>query len=471
MKVCRHQTLKKRVTIWMMNIALVVALSLSNLGGVFSDSIVLAIDSSTWTELKPSDPFPTSNKYKLVNDYTLFLPPDNIIINGDLMLDLNGRKLTLGDHTINITSSGHLHLYGNGEVVRVGSSSIDVHGCFDMNNGKVGGISVNVREGGKFYMNDGELNNVHIYIYGNALFNLNGGIFNASATTNPYDGAKIQINGGLLNGGQFNTIQHNSELVMTGGTISGDFNFNIIQNQAKIIITGGTINEANQNKLLSQNCTKITFAPGEGTGTMTPYFLKNINKYNLPACKFTKNGYHFAGWRDENGDVHPAGYEVTPATLSDATYTAVWEVNPPSSSSSGTSTTTRGESYSYDDDDDYTPVSRYQVSSGGATGGGTSNGGVMNSNGEAVFTFTTSSGTDDSFDHFTGAQMDGVNMERGRDYEASRGSTIITVKKALLDTLDDSTHYLTAFFDDGSVTASFSKKDLPVKIAPKTGEV
>lgn len=85
---------------------------------------------------------------------------------------------------------------------------------------------------------------------------------------------------------------------------------------------------------------------------------------------------------------------------------------------------------------------------------------------------------DDSYYRFRELQMNDKIMERGSQYRAEQGSTIITVFKEVLDTLPEGTNYLTAIFDDGSITIPFDLANVPPassgtasKGAPKTGEI
>ena len=52
-----------------------------------------------------------------------------------------------------------------------------------------------------------------------------------------------------------------------------------------------------------------------------------------------------------------------------------------------------------------------------------------------------------SFDHDKGIEVDGVKLDK-KYYDVRSGSTIITIKKAYLDTLDDGDHYVRATFGD-----------------------
>lgn len=85
---------------------------------------------------------------------------------------------------------------------------------------------------------------------------------------------------------------------------------------------------------------------------------------------------------------------------------------------------------------------------------------------------------DDSYYRFRELQMNDKIMVRGSQYRVEQGSTIITVFKEVLDTLPEGTNYLTAIFDDGSITIPFDLANVPPassgtasKGAPKTGEI
>lgn len=131
-------------------------------------------------------------------------------------------------------------------------------------------------------------------------------------------------------------------------------------------------------------------------------------------------------------------------------------------------------SFSYDDDDDDdTYISRYVVS----TSPGTNENDIsLDSAGNMVVRITTNDGGDDSFDHFKGLQINGINQSKGTDYTVERGSTIITLNKKVLDGLDTGTNYMAVFFDDGDIIIPFNASTLTKsgqskKTAPKAGEV
>ena len=67
-------------------------------------------------------------------------------------------------------------------------------------------------------------------------------------------------------------------------------------------------------------------------------------------------------------------------------------------------------------------------------------------------------GVDDDtcFSHFTSVQIDGVTLRRGIDYDARSGSTIITLKAAVLQNLSTGQHTVTVNFDDGKVETTLT---------------
>ena len=167
---------------------------------------------------------------------------------------------------------------------------------------------------------------------------------------------------------------------------------------------------------------------------------------------------------------------------------------PPQDSTSTPSTTTSSSSYDDDDDDDDDDTSTRTIITSGRNGSdnmirvtstgrydlkstGENSGIVSNTDGSLTFPITTGDGNDDSFDHFQGIQIDGWQQRREVDFRVTRGSTIITLNSAVIKNLDEGTHYLAAFFDDGNIVVSFDPANLPLasksqsKSAPKTGEV
>lgn len=73
---------------------------------------------------------------------------------------------------------------------------------------------------------------------------------------------------------------------------------------------------------------------------------------------------------------------------------------------------------------------------------------------------------------FTGLKIDGKEVEKS-NYTITEGSTIATIKAALLDTLDEGEHTLTFVYTDGEVSTSFTMKKhtTPVTVTTTPAEV
>jgi len=81
--------------------------------------------------------------------------------------------------------------------------------------------------------------------------------------------------------------------------------------------------------------------------------------------------------------------------------------------------------------------------------------------------------TDDEncIDYFSKASIDGTEMTKDDQYTATKGSTIITIKKEYLSTLPAGEHELTVTFSDGSVSAKIKVAAKKSENIPATGEV
>ncbi|MDO4804863.1 MAG: hypothetical protein Q4A32_08595 [Lachnospiraceae bacterium] len=75
----------------------------------------------------------------------------------------------------------------------------------------------------------------------------------------------------------------------------------------------------------------------------------------------------------------------------------------------------------------------------------------------ATFTFSRSEADDTAYDHFAEIRVDGEAVDEEM-YLAEKGSVVITLETAYLETLDVGGHKLTAEFDDGSADAKFTIK-------------
>ena len=75
--------------------------------------------------------------------------------------------------------------------------------------------------------------------------------------------------------------------------------------------------------------------------------------------------------------------------------------------------------------------------------------------------------------YFSKATIDGTEMTIGDQYTATKGSTIITIKKDFLSTLSSGEHEVTVNFNDGSITAkvTIAAKTKTNTSVPSTGEV
>ncbi|MBQ6508882.1 MAG: InlB B-repeat-containing protein [Flexilinea sp.] len=74
---------------------------------------------------------------------------------------------------------------------------------------------------------------------------------------------------------------------------------------------------------------------------------------------------------------------------------------------------------------------------------------------DAVFTIKRSINDELSFDKFKGIRMDGADVAP-ENYTAVRGSVVITLKAAYMDTLGPGQHTLTAVFEDGEAPVPFN---------------
>ena len=90
---------------------------------------------------------------------------------------------------------------------------------------------------------------------------------------------------------------------------------------------------------------------------------------------------------------------------------------------------------------------------------------------EVVITIKPDEGEDHSFAHFTGVQIDGRTLKRDTDYTAREGSTIVTLKPAMLQELSVGAHTVTINFDNGSVETRLTIQAAPgSSSSPKTGD-
>ena len=122
-----------------------------------------------------------------------------------------------------------------------------------------------------------------------------------------------------------------------------------------------------------------------------------------------KTGFVFAGWFADEGLETP--YDFTEKVLADTVLYAAW---------TQVVYKTEGE---------------VKYTSGSAE--------------DVVITVHRSHFDETCFAHFTGVMIDGQPLEEGTDYTAAAGSTVITLKAAMLEKLPVGEHAVTVSFDDG----------------------
>ncbi len=79
---------------------------------------------------------------------------------------------------------------------------------------------------------------------------------------------------------------------------------------------------------------------------------------------------------------------------------------------------------------------------------------------------------DDSFEHFTGVELDGVALSK-EDYSAVKGSTVVTLKASTLEKLQTGPHGVSIRFDNGKVDYTVTVKPAQSTVSvvsPKTGD-
>lgn len=81
-----------------------------------------------------------------------------------------------------------------------------------------------------------------------------------------------------------------------------------------------------------------------------------------------------------------------------------------------------------------------------------------------------SANDEECFSHFKDVLIDGNLLERGQDYTASPGSTVITVKASALNKLAAGEHTVTAVFDDGTAETKIAVAAKDPDTAPDTSD-
>ena len=87
---------------------------------------------------------------------------------------------------------------------------------------------------------------------------------------------------------------------------------------------------------------------------------------------------------------------------------------------------------------------------------------------DLTITVKRNTNNDDCFAHFTGGSLDGKTLTRDTDYTAKEGSTIVTIKSAVLEKLASGEHKVTVNFDDGKVESKVTVRTSSVGTASRT---
>ena len=85
---------------------------------------------------------------------------------------------------------------------------------------------------------------------------------------------------------------------------------------------------------------------------------------------------------------------------------------------------------------------------------------ILDSGKDYVFTVKRNVNDGHCFEHFTGVDLDGKTLTIGMDYTAVKGSTVVTIKSAVLNRLSVGPHTITVSFDDGEVEISLTVKEV-----------
>ena len=72
---------------------------------------------------------------------------------------------------------------------------------------------------------------------------------------------------------------------------------------------------------------------------------------------------------------------------------------------------------------------------------------------DLTLTVKSSEKDDTSFEHFVGVKLDGILLEKDKDYTAAKGSTVVTLKAGVLQRLSVGNHTVEVLFDNGQATA------------------
>lgn len=200
-------------------------------------------EENSYQEWSQSDALPASGSYRLMSDVTINEAPN---ITGSLVLDLNGRTVTLDGVGLNILKSGKLTLEdsaenGKIEITNSGRSGdrIVVSGTFTLSGGTIENQKTNVAA---------------VLVNTTGSCTISGGtISNTAAGAKALmvsSGASVSVTGGTISSsvsGQ--TISINSAVFsMSGGYVKSACTAIYPMNSSTVTITGGTFTDMSGNK-------------------------------------------------------------------------------------------------------------------------------------------------------------------------------------------------------------------------------
>ncbi|MBQ3865537.1 MAG: InlB B-repeat-containing protein, partial [Clostridia bacterium] len=170
---------------------------------------------------------------------------------------------------------------------------------------------------------------------------------------------------------------------------------------------------------------KVIFESSGGSEVEALTGVSYQSKINAPEDP-VRMGYAFEGWYWEEELITPFDFENDVITWDETTLYAKW-----------------------------TPV-EYSVTNVTGLSGESGNRWIKGTKAGVVVTVKVSGEKENSFDHFTGAKLDGNDLVKDVDYTVEKGSTIVTLKPETLEGLATGEHTLTVLFDNGETETTFT---------------
>ncbi len=235
----------------------------------------------------------TGGEIKLIDNFTL---TDNVDINNDLIIDLNGYSLNLGGYVINVygpTTILDTSNDKNGEIkctaTRASASyafKIDAAASLTIESGALNINDHAIRNYGSFIMNGGSVICSQNYAARNesgAKFTINDGIISAGVYCIQDNGGEIFVNGGEVKGTSQNangysmSIYNKGTLTIDGGKVSAVASMSVYSlANSKTYLKNGIISAANSFALYGAANSEIIIT--NGTITSKKQGLYNSGK-------------------------------------------------------------------------------------------------------------------------------------------------------------------------------------------------